>query len=649
MKLISASIENIRSFQERIDFSFLSGLNVMIGPNGGGKTTLLQTIWIIYHRFLYKHWSFRASNNMVAAYIEDLYSRDISQDLIPFDKSKRTFVSLSFTIEHSDFRNLRRMQLLAPKAQRALDQLDLRRLSNLSQADILDAKADPHIQLEWVNWDLTQDFLNSRKYKVFFAYLEYFDLFQKYTLQTYGSRSKFASPLLFYASTRHSNISGVINADTLNAVSVTDQQKNVASNMYQNANFANYSTNYFGYIWRMTRDKAANTIGTNTEIEFSLNPDVKMIRKYLGAFGYDWDFVPLRDFAGNHSMLFRKNTATIPADHLSSGERELIHFILTVCTFNIRDGLIIIDEPEIHLHPKWQHTLLDLYFEVMNERNVQIIAATHSPMLIRQDTLRSVTRVYQFNGTSQSASLHGARLPRDRHLLAIVQSHNNERIFFADMIVLVEGIKDRVIFDKIFGVLNNRPGLSFVVEVIDVHGKGNFEHYGVLLDAVRMPYACIADLDYALDLEGVPGSVFSVDFRRIDERVLKAKRSLDRDALAHRLNEGIESGDLAELKALWEYIKQRVARVRDDLSDNELILFEEFVRKQQDRGIHLLRRGEIEDYLPARDMSLDSVIEMIEVEGWMVSQMDRCKAGELMEICRIILEKTPTGNRRGML
>jgi len=43
-------------------------------------------------------------------------------------------------------------------------------------------------------------------------------------------------------------------------------------------------------------------------------------------------------------------------------------------------GFLLIDEPDTHLHPKWQRTLLPALRQALPE--IQIIVATHSPFII---------------------------------------------------------------------------------------------------------------------------------------------------------------------------------------------------------------------------------------------------------------------------
>lgn len=47
------------------------------------------------------------------------------------------------------------------------------------------------------------------------------------------------------------------------------------------------------------------------------------------------------------------------------------------------NGIIILDEPEIHLHPKWQVALAELIVLIQKEFNMHILLNTHSPYFLR--------------------------------------------------------------------------------------------------------------------------------------------------------------------------------------------------------------------------------------------------------------------------
>jgi ATP-binding protein involved in virulence-like protein len=77
-----------------------------------------------------------------------------------------------------------------------------------------------------------------------------------------------------------------------------------------------------------------------------------------------------------------KNSAGEKFDinELSSGEKQLFLRTLAIKMLNPENSIILIDEPEISLHPKWQQQIVDVYKKI--GKNNQIIIATHSPHIL---------------------------------------------------------------------------------------------------------------------------------------------------------------------------------------------------------------------------------------------------------------------------
>ena len=67
-------------------------------------------------------------------------------------------------------------------------------------------------------------------------------------------------------------------------------------------------------------------------------------------------------------------------NELSSGEKQLFLRTLVIKMLEPENSIIMIDEPELSLHPKWQQKIVDVYRKI--GRNNQIILATHSPHIL---------------------------------------------------------------------------------------------------------------------------------------------------------------------------------------------------------------------------------------------------------------------------
>lgn len=78
---------------------------------------------------------------------------------------------------------------------------------------------------------------------------------------------------------------------------------------------------------------------------------------------------------------------------LSSGEKQLFLRALSLKFLEVNNSVILIDEPEISLHPQWQRKIIDVYRSI--GKNNQLIIATHSPHIVgsvKSENLRVMTK-----------------------------------------------------------------------------------------------------------------------------------------------------------------------------------------------------------------------------------------------------------------
>jgi len=83
------------------------------------------------------------------------------------------------------------------------------------------------------------------------------------------------------------------------------------------------------------------------------------------------------DMSQDYKFLIENEDKTVvDIDQLSSGEREVIAFFTYLSTKALNVSILIIDEPELHLHDKWQSLIPYAIRKLFP--NVQLFMATHS-------------------------------------------------------------------------------------------------------------------------------------------------------------------------------------------------------------------------------------------------------------------------------
>ena len=99
-------------------------------------------------------------------------------------------------------------------------------------------------------------------------------------------------------------------------------------------------------------------------------------------------------------------------DELSTGQKTLLSKILYIYFKDYKDKVILIDEPELSLHPKWQSQILSVYEKLAEKNNCQIIIATHSPHIIgsaKPEYLRVLKKVDDKIEVAQYAQSYGLK------------------------------------------------------------------------------------------------------------------------------------------------------------------------------------------------------------------------------------------------
>jgi hypothetical protein len=109
-------------------------------------------------------------------------------------------------------------------------------------------------------------------------------------------------------------------------------------------------------------------------------PDAQF-REMLRPFLYDRVLDGIEPEGDGYRIRFRGRDGTVvDLDELSAGEKQGVLFALTFHRLGLNHSIVLIDEPELHQHPRQQAGFL-AQVERLGQDN-QIIAATASPVLL---------------------------------------------------------------------------------------------------------------------------------------------------------------------------------------------------------------------------------------------------------------------------
>ena len=123
--------------------------------------------------------------------------------------------------------------------------------------------------------------------------------------------------------------------------------------------------------------------------------EYEAFKKAVGTFMQkmnDLDEIPLVEYTRDfEDITYTENGKTMLVNYLSAGYQSLLWMLMEISfriallnpemsDYSQAEGIVLIDEIDMHLHPRWQWKILDALLSSFPK--VQFIAATHSPIII---------------------------------------------------------------------------------------------------------------------------------------------------------------------------------------------------------------------------------------------------------------------------
>ena len=350
MKLDSIEIENYKLFKNA-KFEFNSNFNLIIGVNGSGKTSLLNAVAVAVagwsHAYIANEYNLRA--------IEDDEIREIQIDQ-RFDKTKFTKIEA-----------VGKALVVSPLQKRAEGLASWKRTRRQGSLNTITTAgmryAHPH-----------SEGYSEKCYNVRFQNLtqNIFNYIEK--------GNKFDLPVIaFYECDRLWKPSKNIDVEE------TAQLKYSRFDPYLDC-FHTGADDKAIAQWLLSEKLISLDEGADTQVLKAIRYAAVSALENCSDFKFD--------FKEKRVMVEFNNGNTIPFEHLSDGLRTILGLFCDIArraailnphldgeASEKVKGVVLIDELDLHLHPKWQRRVIEDLRKVFP--NIQFICTTHSPFLIQ--------------------------------------------------------------------------------------------------------------------------------------------------------------------------------------------------------------------------------------------------------------------------
>lgn len=142
----------------------------------------------------------------------------------------------------------------------------------------------------------------------------------------------------------------------------------------------------------------------------------------------------------------------IEAGDISSGESELISLAIECLIFSKectsdKQNILLLDEPDVHLHPDLQFKLMRFLQELVEESNFYVLIATHSTAILAALATYEFAHI-AFMGFDQKEIEFKPVNPVYRKILPVFGAHPLSNVFNETPLMLVDGEDDERIWQQ---------------------------------------------------------------------------------------------------------------------------------------------------------------------------------------------------------
>lgn len=243
-----------------------------------------------------------------------------------------------------------------------------------------------------------------------------------------------------------------------------------------------------------------------------------------------------------------------------------------------KTNLLLIDEPELFLHPQAIEQIRGS-LKVLAKKGYQVVFSTHSPFMIDQADI-PITNIVRKNeeGTKVESRLKEAieKVLDDNESQArlLFDTYNLGQILFSDMVLVAEGDTEKHVLPTLFQSVTGKTLGESKLALVVATGSPNIPGMLSILSEMNIPAKALADLDFAFTVAKTkklidrehPALELCLDI--IQE--LQPKHGFVLNGRNPTKGNNFKASDIYELLAIQEKSKEPIEVIREYFKKNSI-------------------------------------------------------------------------------
>lgn len=678
MKIKTLQISNVLSFAhyENTDdvppITFDDGLNILIGQNGAGKSTALEVINFIFKRVIFPQFlrnqdtylkrSTAAPNEIKSI----IYKNNTQSSYSGFRldphwdfQGKSQKIRIVVSLDDIDLRNIQIIQDQLPQFQRiagiysteSIPQPNFATISKEIAFNISLTRSNNTFSSSSNPGDNDPGVIYLTRYNFIKELIEFHNmenpsanippLFESFALiGSYRNYHNFSEAISLASQTADQQIQSIKQTENNRSTNGAEQSEPTVFNLVRlliaGIHFSEYGDAHLGENAEKRANEQTFLKKINNKLSLvGLKAQVNLVEKR--TWQYSFSFLDLK-----------RDRKLADINSLSAGQKAIIHLVFEAYgRGELKGGVVVIDEPEIHLHYQFQSEYLRIIEEINRDQQCQYILVTHSESLINSQTIGKVRR-FALDQSGHSTVKSPVIQEDQKSLVKMLDNTRSIYAFFAKKVVLVEGDSDRYLFRAIFQELY--PQFNQEIAVLDIGGKGNLERWKNFFTLFGLSVYYIGDFDNVMTLDFPEGrlvpKVQAIAIRDdLKQEKLNNLTAQQVDELSKAFNalvadpEKITKPQVSLWKPLLDrYVhlaEVRNAEVVQKLKECDLDIDQRIEQKYADK-IYILKLGAIEQYIGGPHADLNEIAKFCEER--LASWLSTSAANEIRSIVQAIAD-----------